>query len=136
MCAQSKWYVGLNHDKGKYVSLILESSYEIVAHGIVVSMRGMTKTRSGKISKDCTCVSIDEVVDPNALLPYPIPNWKLSKFINMNGSYNWFVLSTAFYWIRVFVGDRLLCDAALVKPQCMISIEYEIEASTATIVDF
>lgn len=61
--------------QGKSVSLILESSHnEIVAHGIVVSMRGMTKTQSDKIPKDCTCVSIDVAVDPNALLPYPIPN--------------------------------------------------------------
>lgn len=35
-----------------------------------------------------------------------------------------------------FVGDRLLCDAALVKPQGMINIEYEIEASTATTGEF
>ncbi|KAH6823951.1 hypothetical protein C2S53_016206 [Perilla frutescens var. hirtella] len=51
---------------GKSVSLLSHSSKAIVAYGTVV-------TPSGDSFPDgCLCVAIDEVLDPDMLLPYPI----------------------------------------------------------------
>ncbi|KAH6781926.1 hypothetical protein C2S51_007219 [Perilla frutescens var. frutescens] len=62
--------------QGKIVSLKLDSSNgDIVAYGTVIAIEGVINTLIGcELPNNCTCVSIDEAVTPNALLPYPIPN--------------------------------------------------------------
>lgn len=55
--------------------MLLASSNAIVAHGTITSPNEVINTISGDpFPEDCVCVSIDEVVEPAALIPSPIPN--------------------------------------------------------------
>lgn len=48
---------------------------DVVAYGTVITLHEKSKTLHGRpMPKDCMRVSIDEVVDANALLPFSIPN--------------------------------------------------------------
>ncbi|KAH6835404.1 hypothetical protein C2S53_003255 [Perilla frutescens var. hirtella] len=53
--------------QGNLVSLLEANSNDVIAYGTV-----MSTVSGGSIPEDRTCVSIDEVVNPKALLPYPI----------------------------------------------------------------
>ncbi|KAH6833591.1 hypothetical protein C2S53_005395 [Perilla frutescens var. hirtella] len=65
--------VMLQHSKGKSVALIAESTNDVIAYGTIVSVD--EKTLHGRsMPKNCYRVSIDEAIDPNASLPFPIPD--------------------------------------------------------------
>lgn len=56
--------------EGKSVALALGSTKTIVDYGTVVTTKNIL--HGAPIPKDCLCVSIDEVVDEDAPLPFPI----------------------------------------------------------------